>query len=267
MKRYKIGVVGASTKLGKSILKTIIDNNFPYSFIRALSFEDDDKELKIDDYIFTLNKISINALKELDIIYIVSKVNIDNEIKEFLETNNKIYIIINEDNFNCYENVKKEIFDSLEVNVLEEIHFNCSNELCDNGETVLINQCIDFLNNRPLIATCINKINQNIPLAFNLIPYIDDKILNFYIPSLQGNALYLKIKCSDKDNLINKLKNNEKVKLYDKSLPNILDCEGNSLIHLGIIDNEILTIFITFDYLKIISINSYNYIKARIEND
>ena len=84
---------------------------------------------------------------------------------------------------------------------------------------------------------------------------------------MQGNALYLKIKCSDKDNLINKLKNNEKVKLYDKSLPNIFDCEGNSLIHLGIIDNEILTIFITFDYLKIISINSYNYIKARIEND
>lgn len=273
MKRYKVGVVGASLYIGKSILKKIIDENFPYSFIRAISYEENNKEIKVGDYNFSSNKLSIESLKDLDLIIIIKdKVDLQEYI-DYLNEKQKTYYLINnsldENDNKTSDLIIKGIINDIEIINKEEIVFNCALELGDQGLIELNNQFIDYFNNRPLITSTPKINNHPVPLAFNLIPIVRENKLQFYIPSFYVNALILRIYCKDTSILEDKIRNNQNIKIYDKNLPSLFDAEGNDLIHIGIIDKKIdnISLFVTYDYTKIIINNLYKEIKVRIIND
>ena len=106
----------------------------------------------------------------------------------------------------------------------------------------------------------------NVPLAFNILPITKDNKIEFYIPSLSGSAILLKLECKNKEEFLSKIKENSKIKYYNK-LPSLLECEGNDLIHLGVIDNSDLTLFITFDYLKCMAQSALKQIEKGLKDD
>lgn len=265
MKRYKIGVCDASFTLGKAILKSLIDYNLPYSFIRALTLKENINEVKIDDYTFSLNKLSFDSLKDLDFVILMNNLQNKNEYINYLKENNKIYLIVN-DYKDSLSMIKKEIIGNNEE--VEAINFYGAISEGEEGISELENQYLAYFNNMPMIANIFQTNNQKVPLAFNIIPFKKDNNLNFYISSLYGCAMLMKTRCSD-FSLIENIKNNEHIKYYENKLPSILECEGNEFIHIGVVsqNDQEVTLFATYDIRKIIVRETIKEIKERIKND
>lgn len=312
MKRYKIGVIGAPSLLGRNILKTIIEKNFPYSFIRAISSTDEKKEIKVDDYQFSLTNLSMDSIKDLDIVFIVLEDNNINNYLEFLEENNKYVVIadnllnqislnaINVESITKDDNILKcplvnsivleKIFNSLEIDSLEIYSFHSAIEHGDSGFFEINQQYIDYFNYKPLIARVFPNISgQHIPLAFNLIPFNNNlyeeqfkdevysivnnissiRTCDFYIPSFYSSAIQIKVITNKTDLVLDSLKNNKDIKMYEDICPTLLDSEGTNFIHIGNLksnENE-LCFFATFDIIKMTSKTVVEMMEKRISYD
>ncbi len=312
MKRYKIGVIGASSILGKNILKILIEKNFPYSFIRAISYSNEQKEIKIDDYQFSLTNLSIDSIKDLDIVFIVLENHNIDEYFTFIKENNKYAIIIenllNHININSIniENISKDdnilkcplvnslvvkkIFENIEIETLEMSCFHSSIEHGDEGIYEMNQQYIDYFNYKPLIARVFPNVNaHHIPLAFNMIPFTNNsyevrfkdevyrlinKISNivtvdFYIPSFYSSAIQFKVLTNQTNELLDNLKHNNDIRIFDNNCPTLLDGEGTSIIQIGNLKNNSneISFFATFDVIKLVSNNALKMIEKRITYD
>jgi len=273
MKRYKVGVIGSDSLIGINLLKTLLKRNFPYSLIRALTFDNDKKEIKVDDYIFSLTLLNKEALLDLDVVFVIDNDYDINEYLDFLKENNKYVVIISSSlKYNEYKyldiNQKNNIFlvndpnalviktvlGNIDFSLLDVISFHSVIENKEQEINNLKQQYLDYFNYQPLTASNLNYIdNKRIPLAFNLIPYshnsdyndlFKDEVYHLLNKDFIFNLcdFYIPSFCCNAMRIkiegINNQNEIEKINNLENikiysTSPSLIECEGNENIHLG----------------------------------